>query len=105
VQRLRAPWDGRRPALEIGDGLPPRIARRGRLAVPPAGDLLEAGPLLVAPGARAFGPGDDADGFSADAELFDEDITEGRQPGPPSRSTTATSCWSPWTAAPRPTPG
>jgi hypothetical protein len=74
------PWDGRRPALEIGDARPPRIARRERLAVPPAGDLLQAGPLLVEDGARAFGPGDDPDGFSADAELFDEDITEGRQP-------------------------
>ncbi len=54
----------------------------GRDAAPtrPTGDLLQAGPLLVAGGAVVFDGDDDREGFSAGAGQFDSDITEGRYP-------------------------
>jgi exopolysaccharide biosynthesis protein len=54
------------------------IARRDKLPAMPAGDLLQAGPLLVSRG-RAVVAGD-PEGFSAGARQFDSDITEGRHP-------------------------
>jgi exopolysaccharide biosynthesis protein len=45
----------------------------------PAGDLLQAGPLLMARGAIVF-DGADPEGFSATATQFDSDITAGRHP-------------------------
>ncbi len=44
------------------------------------GDLLQAGPLLVADGAVVFDPGADREGFSAGGGQFDSDITDGRHP-------------------------
>lgn len=74
-----APWGGRRASVHVGeDGL--RIARRDQLAAAPAGDLLQAGPLLVAGGRCAFVDGEDEEGFSAGAHQFDSDITAGRYP-------------------------
>lgn len=57
-----------------------RIARRDRLPASPGGDLLQAGPLLVAGGERAILDDDDTEGFSAGAHQFDSDITDGRYP-------------------------
>src|SRR5204862_2141762 len=54
------------------------LARRDRLEAMPAGDLLQAGPLLVADG-RPVVEGD-PEGFSAGAAQFDSDITDGRYP-------------------------
>ena len=45
----------------------------------PAGDLVQAGPLLVS-GGRSLVDGDDVEGFSAGAGQFDSDITVGRHP-------------------------
>ena len=45
----------------------------------PPGDLLQAGPLLVAAGEVVF-DADDREGFSAGAGQFDSDITDGRHP-------------------------
>jgi hypothetical protein len=61
-----------------GDGA---IAIGARAAFPqrPAGDLLQAGPLLLAGGEVVF-DGRDAEGFSATATQFDSDITVGRHP-------------------------
>ena len=69
---------GLRPALHAGDGRP-EIAPRADLPRRPPGDLLQAGPLLVADGEIAF---DDSDreGFRAGAAQFDSDITDGRHP-------------------------
>src|SRR5690606_17423942 len=53
------------------------IARRDRLAARPAGDLLQAGPLLVDGGVPVRG---DLEGFAAAAHQFDSDITDGRYP-------------------------
>jgi hypothetical protein len=71
-----APFDAVRACLSI-DG--PRVAIGARTDFPdaPAGDLLQAGPLLVRGGAPVRG---DAEGFSAGSHQFDSDITDGRHP-------------------------
>ena len=56
------------------------IAPRGELEPAPAGDLLQAGPLLVRDGRVVFSRADDAEGFSAGESQFDSDITAGRHP-------------------------
>ena len=60
------------------DGQVQLLAREAAPATPP-GDLLQAGPLLVAGGSVVF-DGDDREGFSAGAGQFDSDITDGRHP-------------------------
>ncbi len=73
-----APWGARRACVHAaGDGL--RIAHRHDLPATPAGDLLQAGPLLVRDGLSAV-TGEDGEGFSAGADQFDSDITAGRHP-------------------------
>src|SRR5262249_59615630 len=58
------------------------VRLRERAAAPsrPRGDLLQAGPLLVADGAIVFDRDEDREGFSAGAGQFDSDITDGRYP-------------------------
>jgi hypothetical protein len=70
------PWGARRACVHVDDGQV-RIARRDELDGELAGDLLQAGPLLVRDGAAV----DHADeGFSEGAGQFDSDITAGRHP-------------------------
>jgi exopolysaccharide biosynthesis protein len=71
------PWAQARACLHVEDAV--RMAPRARLAVSPAGDLVQAGPLLVHDGRSAI-DGVDREGFSAAAEQFDSDITIGRHP-------------------------
>jgi hypothetical protein len=75
---VAAPYGERRACVAI-DGDDVRL--NGRDAEPPSpeGDLLQAGPLLVA-GGVAFDPGSDVEGFSAGSGQFDSDITHGRYP-------------------------
>jgi exopolysaccharide biosynthesis protein len=54
------------------------LARRDAVPLLPAGDLLQAGPLLVEGGSPIVE--DDPEGFSAGAAQFDSDITDGRYP-------------------------
>ena len=75
ARTLRAPSRMRR-----GDGGGMRIVARDEAPERPDGDLLQAGPLLVADGAVAFDPEADHEGFSAAAEQFDSDITQDRHP-------------------------
>ena len=70
------PWGERRACLSVV-GSEVRIARRDELPESPPGDLLQAGPLLVRDGRAVSG---DEEGFSAAADQFDSDITEGRHP-------------------------
>ena len=56
-----------------------RLAARGELPEAPAGELVQAGPLLVA-GGRVIPGDDDREGFSAGAGQFDSDITAERHP-------------------------
>ena len=72
-----APWAARRACVHI-DGTV-RIAGREELGAEPAGDLVQAGPLLVRDG-RSVIDGSDGEGFSAGCGQFDSDITVGRYP-------------------------
>lgn len=81
------PWGEVRACVQIVDGRL-RIASRQNLIAAhapspdpePAGDVLQAGPLLVSDGRRAIVDGEDREGFSAGAHQFDSDITVGRYP-------------------------
>jgi hypothetical protein len=73
------PWHSLRSCVHIeGDNL--RLALRPDLSLTPRGDLLQAGPLLVARGDPVVTDGLDPEGFSAGREQFDSDITAGRHP-------------------------
>jgi hypothetical protein len=71
------PWGGTRACLHVDGAV--RIAPRAQLGEDPAGDLVQAGPLLVS-GGRSLIDGEDREGFSAGASQFDSDITVGRHP-------------------------
>jgi hypothetical protein len=73
------PWGDVRACLHIDDGVL-RVARRHDLIADPGGDLLQAGPLLVAGSRRVVADAEDPEGFSAAAHQFDSDITAGRFP-------------------------
>jgi phosphodiester glycosidase len=74
-----APWGDMRACVHVRGGVA-AIAPRGELEPAPAGDLLQAGPLLVRDGRVVFSRADDAEGFSAGEAQFDSDITAGRHP-------------------------
>jgi hypothetical protein len=74
-----APWCDVRACVQITDA-ELRIARRDQLGPAPVGDLLQAGPLLVADRHVAVVAGQDTEGFAAGAHQFDSDITSGRYP-------------------------
>ena len=69
-----------RRACVVSDADGVRIVPRARAPQDPDGDLLQAGPLLVADGNVVFDPRTDHEGFSAGAEQFDSDITQERHP-------------------------
>jgi hypothetical protein len=73
------PWRATRTCVHVQGGVA-RIAARDALPAAPRGDLLQAGPLLVAGGARAYERASDPEGFAAGARQFDSDITDGRHP-------------------------
>jgi Phosphodiester glycosidase len=73
------PWHAVRSCIHVEGGRT-RIARRDRLPAEPVGDLLQAGPMLVAGGITVFDPEADTEGFRAGAHQFDPDITDGRHP-------------------------
>jgi len=56
------------------------IGPRNLFADKPVGDLLQAGPLLVDSGISQLSNGQDTEGFSAESQQFDSDITVGRYP-------------------------
>jgi exopolysaccharide biosynthesis protein len=74
-----APWHEQRACVHVAAGSV-RLASRGELGDTPAGDLLHAGPMLVAGGRPLIEEGVDAEGFSAGSRQFDSDITAGRYP-------------------------
>lgn len=76
---VEPPWGDVRACVHIANGIL-RIARRDRFGAAPGGDLLQAGPLLVAGGRCVVAEGQDVEGFSAAAHQFDSDITAGRYP-------------------------
>jgi hypothetical protein len=70
-------WRAARACVHV-DG-PVALTPRGELAAEPAGDLVQAGPLLVRDGHVCVEDGD-REGFSAAATQFDSNITAGRYP-------------------------
>jgi len=76
---ITSPYAARRACVVIDDG-GVRLAERGAAPARPLGDLVQAGPLLVADGTIVFDPVADREGFSAGAGQFDSDITDGRYP-------------------------
>ncbi len=74
-----APWHRVRACPHVEGGRS-RIARRAAFEPEPRGDLLQAGPLLVADGDVAYDPEADEEGCKAAAHQFDPDPTEGRHP-------------------------
>lgn len=77
---IAAPWGERRGTVVVEPGGALSLVERAAAPAEPAGDLVQAGPLLVAGGNVAFDPREDREGFSAGAGQFDSDITEGRYP-------------------------
>jgi hypothetical protein len=74
---VAAPWASVRACVHVDGSV--RLARRAAIAADPAGDLVQAGPLLVDEG-RSVVEEADEEGFSAGAAQFDSDITVGRYP-------------------------
>ena len=74
---VAAPWQGARACVHVDGEV--RLAPREELAEQPAGDLVQAGPLLVRDGQVVVGDGD-REGFSAGSGQFDSDITAERHP-------------------------
>jgi hypothetical protein len=74
-----APWDERRACVHSEDGRVALAAWRD-LPADAAGDVLQAGPMLVAAGRNLIAAGEDLEGFAAGARQFDSDITAGRYP-------------------------
>jgi hypothetical protein len=74
-----APYAQQRATVVVDDGSV-RLVQRDAAPARPAGDLVQAGPLLVAGGEIVFDAEVDREGFSAGAGQFDSDITQGRYP-------------------------
>jgi hypothetical protein len=79
TQPFDPPWGELRACVHV-DRERVTLAARGELPADPAGDLLQAGPMLVAGGAPLINQGEDLEGFSAGSRQFDSDITAGRYP-------------------------
>lgn len=73
------PWARTRSCVAIDEGRV-TLAPRDDLPARPRGDLLQAGPLLVAGHRPVVHSGIDPEGFSANRSQFDSDITDGRYP-------------------------
>jgi Phosphodiester glycosidase len=73
------PWSATRSCVAIDSGRL-TLAPRADLPERPLGDLLQAGPLLVAGRRPVVHQGIDPEGFAANQDQFDSDITVGRYP-------------------------
>lgn len=73
------PFGPLRACVQIEPGGAVVVAPRGSVPDEPVGDLVQAGPLLVAD-ERVVVDGDDREGFSAGSGQFDSDITAERHP-------------------------
>lgn len=74
-----APWDAVRSCVHATPAGVDLVSRT-ELGAEPDGDLLQAGPMLVAGCEALICDGWDPEGFSAGSHQFDSDITEGRHP-------------------------
>lgn len=76
---IAAPFGPERSCVHVEPAGGVVLAPRREIAAAPAGDLVQAGPMLVADG-RIVIDDDDREGISAGAEQFDSDITAERHP-------------------------
>jgi hypothetical protein len=76
-EAIADPWGPLRACVHIDGSV--RLAPREELGAEPAGDLVQAGPMLVRNG-RSVIDGTDREGFSSGAGQFDSDITIARHP-------------------------
>jgi phosphodiester glycosidase len=76
---IAAPFGPARSCVHVEPGGSVRLAPRREIEAAPTGDLVQAGPLLVA-GGRAVVDDADREGFAAGAGQFDSDITAERHP-------------------------
>ncbi len=76
---IAAPFGPVRSCVHVEPGGAVTLAPRREIAAAPAGDLVQAGPRLVA-GGRVVVDDEDHEGFSAAAGQFDSDITAERHP-------------------------
>jgi hypothetical protein len=76
---VEEPFGPERCCVHAGPDGEVTIAARRELAAAPDGDLVQAGPRLVA-GGRVVAGDDDREGFSAGSGQFDSDITAERHP-------------------------
>jgi hypothetical protein len=74
---VAAPWAEHRACVHVDGAI--QLAPRRELAEDPAGDLVQAGPMLVHDG-RPVVDDEDREGFSRGAAQFDSDISVGRYP-------------------------
>jgi hypothetical protein len=77
---IAPPYGPRRGCVVTDADCVVRVVERATAPSSPAGDLVQAGPLLVRGGRVIFDPEADREGFSAGAGQFDSDITVGRYP-------------------------
>jgi Phosphodiester glycosidase len=77
---VAAPLGRQRGSVVIDPDAVVRLIERRAAPATPTGDLVQAGPMLVADGEIVFDAGVDREGFSAGAGQFDSDITAGRYP-------------------------
>lgn len=75
---IAEPFGPARSCVHVEPGGAVVLAVRKEIEPAPAGDLVQAGPMLVADGRVVVG--DDREGFSAAAGQFDSDITAERHP-------------------------
>src|SRR5262249_4942641 len=76
---VAAPYAARRASVVIDQG-GVQLVERGDAPKRPLGDLVQAGPMLVAGGTIVFDAVADREGFTSGAGQFDSDITDGRYP-------------------------
>ncbi|HEV2727429.1 MAG TPA: phosphodiester glycosidase family protein [Solirubrobacterales bacterium] len=76
---VAAPFGPARSCVYVDPDGDVTLAPRREIAADPAGDLVQAGPRLVA-GGRVVVDDEDREGFSAGAGQFDSDITAERHP-------------------------
>jgi hypothetical protein len=74
------PWATKRGSIYINKAGKAKITFRHLLPQKPAGDLIQAGPLLLQNSRSMIAAGKDTEGFSAGSNQFDSDITIGRYP-------------------------
>jgi phosphodiester glycosidase len=74
-----APWGAVRSCVAIDEDRI-RLGPRDAFPLRPAGDLLQAGPMLASGGVVAGAAIDDREGFTAGSVQFDSDIRDGRHP-------------------------